>query len=120
MKLTKIIREADYFPRGYGVAWRVWHQRDTYVCLPIPLNVIARAARNAFFWVREASFGRIREDTLASAYQLGYDDGRAAALAKSRRMPLGVTFGDPLRGMSDESRKRVLAKMTLNDSEGAE
>lgn len=44
MGITREVRQGEIIPAWYGVAW-VRFDRDVTVCLPMPLNLIAAAAR---------------------------------------------------------------------------
>lgn len=50
MILIRRINSGNKYPRGYGLYY-VDHYLDQAVCLPIPLNLIARAARELYFWL---------------------------------------------------------------------
>lgn len=38
-------------PAFFGVAWHD-NMRNRSVCLPVPLNIIAGVARDAYYWLR--------------------------------------------------------------------
>lgn len=59
-------------PTGYGIAWKCW-ERDAYVIMPIPLNLITS-------WFRALWYGGIHWytlDALAKAADKAYWQGRA-------------------------------------------
>ncbi len=63
VSLKKIIEEGQVLPRGYGFAYREWHRR-TYVAYPFPLNHVVAAARNLWFWCRDAHFSKNEREAL--------------------------------------------------------
>lgn len=62
MRLAKEIPEGGFYPRGYGVAWDRY-DRLSVVCYPVPLNIVARFVRSAYFALRSgprtATYGRL-------------------------------------------------------------
>ncbi len=70
IRILKTIQSGDVIPRGYGVAWI-----DAYTprahCLPVPLNLIVRAARAA--WLR-AKFPMSGAASIRDAYAQGWRD----------------------------------------------
>lgn len=77
MRLRKVIPEGGYFPRGYGVAWRLV-ERDEIVCLPLGLNVLARWGRAVVYWLEYADPLSWERD-LTLARHLGIAEGRKYA-----------------------------------------
>jgi hypothetical protein len=70
MTIVKYRRELETLPRGYGFAWIDW---DTHrcVCLPVPLNFIARHFRDWWYRVRMPQ----GSDVIERAYQRGAAEG---------------------------------------------
>ena len=69
--------EGERLPRGHGIAWYCFETAD-YVLYPIPLNVIARWARQFYHWCRKYEPGASENELQAirrGAYQRGRKDG---------------------------------------------
>lgn len=90
------LAQGDRLPAGFGIAW--WEEaQDVAVCLPVPLNVLARLVRKAYHRLLVGAVGpsvidRAREETAAQArrtivtlteqaYQRGIADGERRMLA---------------------------------------
>jgi len=79
MALIRRIDDGQMLPALYGVAWRTndWQTRST-VCLPVPLNLLARVLRD--FWLYLRYPGEVPVNPRA-AFAEGYRAGRSAHLA---------------------------------------
>lgn len=75
------IRNADRFPRGYGLAWERW-DRCVAVCMPIPLNVLAGRARLVWLWLKRG--GAPLPMVPSEAYAAGFKAGREAEQRRQR------------------------------------
>lgn len=77
------LREGSRLPRFYGVAWaEEW--RHTYVCLPVPFNIIARRVRE--FWHRlQLPVGR---DLLEDCWRDGYNQGNVRGYRQGKEAGL--------------------------------
>lgn len=74
LRVRRVARQGELLPRGYGVAWVCWNRPEA-VCYPIPLNVAAGWAREAWLWFKRG--GRDVGNTPAEAYEAGRRDERA-------------------------------------------
>lgn len=73
--LVRIVADGQLIPAGYGVAWIRWSTGDA-ICLPVPLNIAAGAARRAWHW---AKVPRALVMDPRQAYDKGYRAGVRAA-----------------------------------------
>jgi hypothetical protein len=83
----KYVREGEIMPRGYGLAWREVN-RPVFVCLPIPLNLVARWAREFWFaiWSTLAYRGlSARESRELDAWHRGRRSGWEAGLGAGKK-----------------------------------
>ena len=71
MALKKIIVHGERMPTGYGLTWYRGYTDNVAVCMPVPLNVLARLARD--LWLYLAYPGEIAVNPRA-AYQQGRED----------------------------------------------
>lgn len=63
-------------PWYMGLAWRELH-REYYILLPIPLNFIARYARDLWYWAKNGgSWPRALEEAYLKGYRTGCEDSR--------------------------------------------
>lgn len=69
--LVRVVAEGTVLPAGYGVAWIRWSTGDA-ICLPVPLNIAAGAARRAWHW---AKVPRALVMDPRQAYNKGYRAG---------------------------------------------
>ena len=69
--LRREVAAGIMLPRFYGIAY-IDIMRNLRVCYPIPLNLLVRWARNA--WWR---FGAAGSDAAADVWEDGYRQGRA-------------------------------------------
>ena len=74
MQLRIFVPEGEELPRGYGLAWREFN-RPGAICMPMPFNRIARAARQLFIWIRLPRIAAIDH------YDYGYERGFADAMS---------------------------------------
>jgi hypothetical protein len=72
VQIVKRIRPAEMLPAFYGIAWRDW-LRDEAICLPVPLNVLARLARAGWVWLRVGGLDVPLNSR--DAYEQGLRDG---------------------------------------------
>lgn len=72
--IAKRLEQGQILPAWYGVAWIEWDSGRA-VCLPVGLNIVAGAARQAWNWVRHG-WRPVRLDP-REAYAQGVRDGRA-------------------------------------------
>lgn len=106
LSMQKMIMDGEMIPRGYGLAW-VDHASYHMICLPFPINHIAREIRAWWHRVRnveitdgekslmEAQRIRDRMDQMYSVaadkvYSVAYNDGRKSILGASSESDLNV------------------------------
>jgi hypothetical protein len=85
LKIIKTLGEGEMLPRWYGVAWQSswWEGKPKVVCLPVPMNVLARVARDAFIYL--STFGVDIPASPRSAYLKGYAEGVGAGIDKGEK-----------------------------------
>jgi hypothetical protein len=71
-RLIKTAREGECLPPWYGVVYIEWYRQER-VCLPVPLNVIARIGRSIWIFLVHGS-DEIRVNP-RDAYHQGRVDG---------------------------------------------
>jgi hypothetical protein len=76
--LVREVAEGAVLPAGYGVAWIRWSTGHA-ICLLVPLNVAAGAARRAWHW---AKVPRALVMDPRQAYDKGYRAGVSAGRIK--------------------------------------
>jgi hypothetical protein len=81
-KLTKIVREGECLPPWYGVVYIEWYRQER-VCLPVPLNVIARIGRSIWLFLVHGS-EEIRVNPRDAYYQ-GRMAGFKEVLSKTKQ-----------------------------------
>ncbi len=77
MKIVKEIHRGQIIPAFYGIAW-MEYTVDRYVCLPIPLNIIAAISRSVYIWLRHG-YKPIAIDP-RDAYNQGIKFGRNSSM----------------------------------------
>ncbi len=76
MRIIIRIEEGGVIPLGYGLAWRRWDTL-TAVCAPMPLHLIIRLARDAYFRFMWLWSPAKWENLLIKATLRGYEKGRS-------------------------------------------
>lgn len=76
LHIVKRISEGQLLPPFYGVAWVVWYSNEA-ICLPVPLNLIAALAREAWLFCKHG--WRPMHRSPRAAYDQGRIDGAAKA-----------------------------------------
>jgi hypothetical protein len=71
-KLIKTAREGECLPPWYGVVYIEWYRQER-VCLPVPLNLIARIVRAAWLFIMHGN-EEVRLNP-RDAYHQGRRDG---------------------------------------------
>jgi hypothetical protein len=92
LKIAQEIAHGEKLPRGYGIAWQVFEPHrmlPRQVCMPVPLNVLARVLRDA--WCYAATVSREVPANPRAAYREGYAAGRTAMF--DQMASLGVELG---------------------------
>lgn len=76
MALILRLNDGAELPACYGIAWRTntWHEQ-TNVCMPVPLNLLARVLRDVWLYLRHP--GSVPVNPRA-AFADGYRAGRSA------------------------------------------
>lgn len=75
VKIAKTITEGQLLPAWYGIAWRDFY-RNTAVCYPVPLNLIAAVGRAAGMFAKHGA--RTVHSDPRAAYDQGFKAGRAS------------------------------------------
>lgn len=93
MSLIREVDQGSLLPTGFGIAWRRW-ETGRAVCMPMPLNLVAGAARRLWFAIKhgvsphkldralegEAHYRRLlhkrQDDDRAEANRLDADEWR--------------------------------------------
>ncbi len=83
------IGEAGLLPVGYGIAWRC-EDRLQSVCLPVPINWIARWLRQVWIFLRFPEWSAWEEkwtirilDVKSEAYGRGFNEGYREATRRA-------------------------------------
>ena len=63
MKYRIELRQGEAIPRGYGLAYKQYHSL-TFVCYPIPINIIVRVSREIEYWLMRGCFKSKWEEEL--------------------------------------------------------
>lgn len=79
--LVREVAEGTVLPAGYGVAWIRWSTGHA-ICLPVPLNIAAGAARRAWHWAKAP---RALVMDPRQAYNEGYRAGMRAGAAQQQK-----------------------------------
>lgn len=74
LKFVQKVACGERMPACYGLAWQDW-RRDLSVAMPVPFNVLARVARDA--WIYLSAPGEVAVNPRA-AYMEGFRAGRAS------------------------------------------
>ena len=102
--------EGDRPPRGWGLAWFDFH-RQQFVVMPIPLNLLAGAARRLYLWAR-APFRNDMTLSERACFDRGFQLGRHCERdlwTEPRRRPAATDA---------EARARVAARKAEVASHG--
>jgi hypothetical protein len=89
LKIIQHLSHGERMPLGYGIAWFTDWSRDRVVCMPVPLNVLARVLRDA--WCYVATIGYEVPVNPRAAYLAGKTEGRLALFDDMASM--GVELG---------------------------
>lgn len=79
-RLVRTVRQGELLPRGYGFAWALWYA-DQCVALPIPLNVIAGAARAVWLWFKRGGVP-LHFRNAGEAFNAGFEAGIRVGVAR--------------------------------------
>jgi len=113
----KVVREGDLMPEGFGVAWHV-PTSFTFVCMPIPFNMLFAWAFAAYHWIR---IGYARPDTMSRMYDTGFQTGLAAARYGIEKDISAAERKAYAKGVNDGGRQVVedMRKFFRAEAEGA-
>ena len=64
-------------PWWYAPAWRDF-PREVYICMPMGLHLLARWARDCWFWLHEVGLPGYRQRVEHAAYMAGIQKRRAS------------------------------------------
>lgn len=81
MKVVKEVMRGEMIPPWYGVAW-ISMGRDSAMCLPIGLNLLAAAVRGVWVWARHGHVVISRD--AREAYMEGWRAGLEEGARRSR------------------------------------
>lgn len=114
--LLKKVGEAEAMPRGYGFAWQN-PARNTFIVMPIPLNLIASFVRLVYFWMVRGFYpikidrliSKTRAEAQRTGYCWGYSEGERKGEKKGREDALNQ-FRSIFSGTLDTLKSRIGGK----------
>jgi hypothetical protein len=75
------LAEGSRIPKGYGMAW-MEPDIEQYVCLPVPVNILAAVARRVWHWLIHGLAPFIVDRKVADARREGFIAGVASQQAR--------------------------------------
>jgi hypothetical protein len=81
LKLKRELYPFQYIPKGYGIAYTDY-ARAKNIAYPIPLNLLIRAARKLYFWIKIYTPSQ-RDNDLMNSRNIGFQEGLEAGDARA-------------------------------------